>query len=109
IGSVEGQTGRGVQNGGQDSLARPLYCVRPRRSDDSLPMSIYSTALADYAAGMHLVQAILLALLQREKTGRGQEVAVSLYSSMLAMQMQEAAMWLQRGRHLHWGAFPLTG
>ena len=28
--------------------------------------------------------------------GRGQAVAVSLFSSMLAMQMQEAAMWLQR-------------
>jgi crotonobetainyl-CoA:carnitine CoA-transferase CaiB-like acyl-CoA transferase len=47
--------------------------------------------------------------LQREKTGRGQQVAVSLYNSMLAMQMQEAAMWLQRRRDLNWGAFPLTG
>jgi formyl-CoA transferase len=28
---------------------------------------------------------------------------------MLAMQMQEAAMWLQRKRELNWGAFPLTG
>ena len=58
---------------------------------------------------MHLVQAILLALLQREKTGRGQQVSVSLFESMLAMQMQEAAMWLQRGRHFSWGAYPLTG
>jgi formyl-CoA transferase len=58
---------------------------------------------------MHLVQAILLALLQREKTGRGQQVAVSLFESMLAMQMQEAAMWLQRGRHFSWGSYPLTG
>jgi formyl-CoA transferase len=58
---------------------------------------------------MHLVQAILLALLQREKTGCGQQVAVSLFESMLAMQMQEAAMWLQRGRHFSWGSYPLTG
>lgn len=58
---------------------------------------------------MHLVQAILLALLQREKTGRGQQVAVSLFESMLAMQMQEAAMWLQRGQHFSWGGYPLTG
>lgn len=28
---------------------------------------------------------------------------------MLAMQMQEAAMWLQRRRDLNWAAFPLTG
>jgi formyl-CoA transferase len=58
---------------------------------------------------MHLVQAILLALMQREKTGRGQSVSVSLFESMLAMQIQEAAMWLQRQKDLNWGAFPLTG
>ena len=41
------------------------------------PIAIYPTALADYSAGMHLVQAILLALLQRGKTGRGQAVSLS--------------------------------
>src|SRR6202008_1768478 len=46
---------------------------------------------------------------QREKTGAGQSLSVSLYDSMLAMQMQEAAMWLQGKGELHWGAFPLTG
>src|SRR5690606_8256139 len=83
--------------------------VMARRADASSPMTIYPTALADYSAGMHLVQAILLALLQRGKTGRGQAVSVSLFESMLAMQMQEAAMWLQRKKELNWGAFPLTG
>ena len=58
----------------------------------ALPISIYATAFADYSAGMHLVQGMLLALLQREKTGGGQQLSVSLYDSMLAMQMQEAAM-----------------
>jgi crotonobetainyl-CoA:carnitine CoA-transferase CaiB-like acyl-CoA transferase len=109
FGSGFGRTGPLAHKGGQDVLAQALSGVMARRPDDGLPMSIYSTALADYAAGMHLVQAILLALLQREKTGRGQQVAVSLYNSMLAMQMQEAAMWLQRRRDLNWGAFPLTG
>ena len=80
-----------------------------RRADDALPLSIYPTALADYSAGMHLVQGILLALLQREKTGEGQQVAVSLYNSMLAMQMQEAAMRMMRGRELNWAAMPLSG
>ena len=80
-----------------------------RKCNDDEPLTVYATALCDYTAGMHLVQAILLALLQREKTGRGQQVAVSLFESMLAMQMQEAAMWLQRDRHFSWGAYPLTG
>ena len=47
--------------------------------------------------------------MQREKTGVGQSLSVSLYDSMLAMQMQEASMWLSRKQELNWGAFPLTG
>ena len=98
-----------MRKGGRDVLAQAMTGVMHRRADPGLPLSIYPTALADYAAGMHLVQGILLALLQRERTGKGQEVFVSLYDSMLAMQMQEAAMRLMRGRDLNWAAMPLAG
>lgn len=109
FGSGFGQSGPLAHKGGQDVLAQAMSGVMARRSDPSVPLSVYCTALADYSAGMHMVQAILLALLQREKTGRGQQVAVSLYDSMLAMQMQEGAMWMQRRRELNWGGFPLSG
>ncbi|MGN6468548.1 MAG: CaiB/BaiF CoA transferase family protein [Rhizobiaceae bacterium] len=109
FGSGFGSKGPLSHKGGQDILAQALSGVMMRKADPSLPLAIYSTALCDYTAGMHLVQAILLALLQREKTGRGQAVSVSLFESMLAMQIQEAAMWLQRQKDLNWGAFPLTG
>jgi formyl-CoA transferase len=56
-----------------------------------------------------MMQGILLALLQREKTGRGQKIAVSLLDSMLAAQMQEATAHLMRGREINWGAMPLSG
>jgi crotonobetainyl-CoA:carnitine CoA-transferase CaiB-like acyl-CoA transferase len=100
FGSGFGQTG---------PLAQATSGVMARKPDKHLPTTLYSTALADYSAGMHLVQGILLALMQREKTGVGQALSVSLYDSMLAMQMQEASMWLSRKRELNWGAFPLTG
>jgi formyl-CoA transferase len=109
VGSGFGPTGPNAHKGGQDVLAQALTGVMHRRSDMAEPMSIYATALADYSAGMHLVQGILLALYQRERTGEGQEINVSLYNSMLAMQMQEAAMWLMRSRDLNWGAMPLSG
>jgi crotonobetainyl-CoA:carnitine CoA-transferase CaiB-like acyl-CoA transferase len=109
FGSGFGQEGPLAHKGGQDVLAQALSGVMARRSDPTVPLSVYATTFGDYTAGMHLVQAILLALLQREKTGRGQEVAVSLFESLLALQMQEAAMWLQRRRDLNWGGFPLTG
>jgi len=104
-----GSEGPYSQKGGQDILAQAMSGVMARKCDPSEPLTIYPTALADYSAGMHLVQGILLALLQRERTGRGQQVEVSLYDSMLAMQMQEAAMWLMRGRDFSWGALPHTG
>ncbi|MGQ0677700.1 MAG: CaiB/BaiF CoA transferase family protein [Rhodospirillales bacterium] len=109
VGSGFGPTGPNAHKGGQDVLAQALTGVMHRRSNIAEPMSIYATALADYSAGMHLVQGILLALYQRERTGEGQEINVSLYNSMLAMQMQEAAMWLMRSRDLNWGAMPLSG
>ncbi len=109
FGSGFGQSGPFAHKGGQDILAQATSGVMARKPDPSLPTTLYSTALADYSAGMHMVQGILLALMQREKTGVGQPLSVSLYDSMLAMQMQEASMWLSRGRDLNWGAFPLTG
>ncbi len=109
VGTGFGLDGPYVHKGGQDVLAQAMSGAMHRRADPELPLSVYPTALADYAAGMHLVQGILLALLQRDKTGEGQQVAVSLYNSMLAMQMQEAAVAMMRGRELNWAAMPLSG
>ena len=109
FGTGFGTEGPYSHKGGQDVLAQAMSGVMARKCDPSEPLTIYPTALADYSAGMHLVQGILLALLQRQQTGLGQQVEVSLYDSMLAMQMQEAAMWLMRGRDFSWGAMPHTG
>jgi len=109
VGTGFGETGPYAYKGGQDVLAQAMSGAMARKADPSHPLATYPTALADYAAGMHLVQGILLALLQRERTGIGQKVSVSLYNSMLAMQMQEAAMILMRDQEVNWAAFPLSG
>jgi formyl-CoA transferase len=109
VGTGFGLTGPYAHKGGQDVLAQAMSGVMARRSNPDEPLSIYSTTFADYSAGMHLVQGVLLALLQRQKTGRGQMISVSLLDSMLAAQTQEAAAQLMRGREVNWGAMPLTG
>ena len=109
VGTGFGLVGPYAHKGGQDVLAQAMSGVMHRRSDESLPLSIYSTTFADYSAGMHLVQGVLLALLQRQQTGRGQLVSVSLYDSMLAAQTQEAASLMMRDREVNWGAMPLSG
>jgi crotonobetainyl-CoA:carnitine CoA-transferase CaiB-like acyl-CoA transferase len=103
-----GSHGPYAHKGGQDVLAQALTGAIHRRSDPAYPLSVYPTALADYTAAVHLAQAVVLALLARERTGEGQHVEVSLYDAMLAMQTQEAAMRLMREEELNWGAMPLT-
>jgi crotonobetainyl-CoA:carnitine CoA-transferase CaiB-like acyl-CoA transferase len=109
VGTGFGETGPYAHKGGQDVLAQAMSGVMARRADEALPISVYPTALADYSAGMHMVQGILLALLHRERTGEGQKVNVSLYNSMLAMQMQEAAMIMMADSEVNWAAMPLSG
>ena len=108
-GTGYGPKGPYSHKGGQDVLAQAMSGVMEKTQDPSIPKSIYPTTLCDYSAGMHLVQGILAALLMREKTGRGQKVEVSLYDSMIAMQMQEAAQWSKHHEVLNWAAMPLTG
>lgn len=109
VGTGFGLEGPYAHKGGQDVLAQALSGVMYRRSNEDQPLAVHATTFADYSAGMHMVQGVLLALLQRQKTGRGQRIAVSLYNSMLAAQTQEAAAQLMRGREVNWGAMPLSG
>lgn len=104
-----GDAGPYAHKGGQDILAQAMTGVMDKTADPSIPRSVYPTALCDYSASMHLVQGIMAALMVREKTGTGQKVDVSLYDSMLAMQMQEAAYWNQHREVLNWAAMPLIG
>ena len=108
-GSGYGEAGPLSHKGGQDVLAQALTGAMARRADPTHSLAIYATPLADYAAGMLMVQGILLALRSRDLTGEGQKVAVSLYDALLSMQLQEATMWLMRRRDLNWAAKPLSG
>ena len=54
-------------------------------------------AVADISAGMVLAQGLLIALYQREKTGRGQWVHTSLVESLVSMLDFQVALWLNTG------------
>jgi crotonobetainyl-CoA:carnitine CoA-transferase CaiB-like acyl-CoA transferase len=104
-----GDTGPYSHKGGQDVIAQAYSGVMWRRESEDIPLSVYPTTLCDYTTGMHLMQGILLALMARERTGEGQKVDVTMYDSMLHMQMQEACMQLNRGYEINWAAKPLSG
>lgn len=104
-----GTTGPYSSLGGQDVINQAYSGVMWRRSSEDDPLAVYPTTLCDYTTGMHLFQGILLALRSRDESGRGQKVEVTMYDSMLHMQMQEASMQLNRGFEVNWGRMPLTG
>ncbi|QOD04452.1 CaiB/BaiF CoA-transferase family protein [Pseudarthrobacter sp. BIM B-2242] len=104
-----GPVGPYSHKGGQDAIAQAYSGVMWRRESDDQKPSIYPTTLCDYITGMHLMQGILLALRTRETSGVGQKVEVTMYDSMLHLQMQEACMQLNRGYEVNWGAMPLSG
>ena len=108
-GTGYGATGPLAGWGGQDIVAQSLSgAVHHHRGDDGRP-SIYPIPLVDFGSGMALVQGILLALLERERSGRGQHVEVSLLDTGMFMQMQEYAQWMLRGREINWEHDHLVG
>ena len=54
-------------------------------------------AIADLTSGMFLAQAIMIALLQREQSGKGQWVHTSLLEAMVFMLDFQAARWTMKG------------
>lgn len=108
-GSGFGGSGPLAGRGGQDVIAQAYSGVMGRDPRADGQFGAYPTTLCDYTTGMHLLQGVLMALYHRERTGRGQRIEVNMLDSMLHMQMQEAAMELNRGYEINWATMPLTG
>ena len=88
IGSGYGQSGPYADRGkaGHETMAQALSGVAHANADrDGNPKTV-PVPVADVSGGNLLVQGILMALLARERTGRGQRVDVALL---------DGVMWLQ--------------
>lgn len=109
VGSGYGLTGPYMKKGGQDWMAQAMGGALLRRSSEASPPEPFSTAICDFMAGMLLVQGILLALMARQQTGRGQLVSSSLLDGMIYMQQQEATAYLNARQRINWGRMPLNG
>ncbi len=62
------------------------------------PVTPGSTSLGDYMAGLHGAVGALLALRQREQTGRGQVVDVALYESVFRVLDEIAPAYARQGK-----------
>jgi len=92
-----GQSGPYSKRPGVDQIAQGLgglMSITGLRGQGPVRVGI---PITDLCAGMFLAQGILLALLDRTKTGKGQWVQTSLLESMTFMLDFQASRWLQKG------------
>lgn len=95
-GSGFGPTGPLAAKGGQDMLAQSISGVANHARDAAGRPQLHPISFADFGAGQALVQGILLALLERHRSGLGQHVRVNLLDTLLFAQLQELTQWKLR-------------
>ncbi|XP_030623481.1 succinyl-CoA:glutarate CoA-transferase [Chanos chanos] len=99
-----GQTGPQSHKPGYDSIASAvsgmMHITGPEEGDPVRP----GVAMTDLATGLYAHGAILAALLQRQKTGKGLHVDCNLLSSQVACLTHIAANYLNSGKEAkRWG------
>lgn len=92
-----GSSGPYVRRPGQDLLIQAMTGIPSltgREDDPPVPIGV---SLADQYGAMHIVYAVLAALLWREHSGAGQKVETNLFNSLIALQLQELTVQLNGG------------
>uniref|UniRef100_A0A8C4H473 Succinyl-CoA:glutarate-CoA transferase n=1 Tax=Dicentrarchus labrax TaxID=13489 RepID=A0A8C4H473_DICLA len=99
-----GQTGPQSQSPGYDSIASAvsgmMHITGPEDGDPVRP----GVAMTDLATGLYAHGAVMAALLQRHKTGRGVHIDCNLLSSQVSCLSHIAANYLNAGKEARrWG------
>ena len=92
-----GQTGPYAGRPGYDQIAQGMGGLMSITGLPGQGPVRVGIPVADLAAGLYLAQGILVALLERERSGRGQWVHTSLLQAMVTMLDFQAARWLIDG------------
>ena len=79
-----GQTGPRSGEAGYDPVIQAESGMMDLTGMPDGPPVRMAVAMTDYLAGLYAVQGILLALMDREKTGLGQQIDISLYDTLLS-------------------------
>src|SRR5213082_544302 len=92
-----GQTGPYVERPGYDQIAQGMGGLMSITGLPGQGPVRVGIPVADLTSGLFLAQGILVALLEREKSGKGQWVHTSLLQAMVTMLDFQAARWLIDG------------
>ncbi len=86
-----GQTGPYSPRGGFDLVAQAMSGLMAISGDEDGPPHRLPIAISDTSAGMFAAFGVMTAIAQREVSGEGQQVDVSLYESAISKCVYEAA------------------
>ena len=92
-----GRTGPRAREGGYDAVTQAesgLMSLTGPEGGDPFRLGV---AVADIVAGMYAAQGVLLALLVRHRTGRGQLVDISMLDSAASVLTYQASAWFATG------------
>ena len=92
-----GQDGPDATRPGVDQIAQGMGGLMSITGEPGRGPMRVGIPIADLTAGLFLFQAVLLALMEREKTGAGQWVHTSLLEAEIFMLDFQAARWLIAG------------
>ncbi len=94
-----GQTGPYASRGGFDLISQAMTGLAAICGDEDGPPHRLPIPVTDICAGMNGAIGILTALAAREKSGRGQQVDVSLYETGIALGFYESASYFATGEN----------
>ncbi len=92
-----GATGPDALRPGYDLAVQGLSGMMSITGDSDGPPTKVGTSIADLVAGLYAVQGTLLALYEREKTGRGQFVDISMLDGQISLLTFQGQKYLSTG------------
>ncbi len=114
FGSLEGFLGPYSKRPAYDIVAQAMGGLMNTCGQADGPPTWLGVALGDTVSGMNAAYAIMLALYQRTKTGKGQYIDISMYDTIIGLAERSVTAYsltkhvLQRGREPYmapWGPF----
>jgi crotonobetainyl-CoA:carnitine CoA-transferase CaiB-like acyl-CoA transferase len=93
-----GQTGPYSQRAGYDVVAQGESGLMDLTGYPNEPPAKLGSSLADIVAGLYAFHGILLALLVRHRTGRGQAIDIGLVDSLVSTLTYQAMIYFATGR-----------
>ena len=114
FGSMQGYLGPFSKRPAYDIVAQAMGGLMNTCGQTGGPPTWLGVALGDIVSGMNAAYAIMLALYQREQTGKGQYIDVSMYDTIIGLAERSISAYsltdaiLERGREPYmapWGPF----